>query len=212
MRMRAQRMARDAAEAGETDTQAKTNALPCSAQTKPMLQRLLRAPEQRASRRRVELHESKILPGLPTCPGKREGETTVTDEKILQALKRLRVETGSLAYLGCGREHNCGTHGCAILRQAADLIERLTARGEMMKGTSNFDKLCHQVYNADGNGRDYIGKATGVTCRLCKSPLYAYYCEERLYLVECKTCEMKALVKAENPQVAACRAFGSEVK
>lgn len=94
---------------------------------------------------------------------------------------------------------------------AANLIERLTAGCEMMKGASNFDKLCHQVYNADGNGRDYIGKATGATCRLCKSPLYAYYCEERVYLVECKTCEMKALVKAENPQVAAYRALGIEV-
>lgn len=82
----------------------------------------------------------------------------------------------------------------------------------MMKGASNFDKLCHQVYNADGNGRDYVGKATGVTCRLCKSPLYAYYCEERLYLVECKTCKIKALVMAENPQAAAYRAFGSEVE
>ena len=87
-----------------------------------------------------------------------------------------------------------------------------SAGGEMMKGASNFDKLCHQVYNADGNGRDYIGKATGVTCRLCKSPLYAYYCEERLYLVECKTCKMKALVMAENPQASAYRAFGIEVK
>lgn len=136
----------------------------------------------------------------------------MTSEEIVKALKRLRVETVSLACIGCGREHSCGTHGCAILRAAADLIERLTAGCEMMKGASNFDKLCHQVYNADGNGRDYIGKATGVTCRLCKSPLYAYYCEERLYLVECKTCEMKALVKAENPQVAAYRAFESEVK
>ena len=82
----------------------------------------------------------------------------------------------------------------------------------MMKGASNFDKLCHQVYNADGNGRDYIGKATGVTCRLCNRPLYAYYCEERLYLVECQPCKIKALVMAENPQAAAYRAIGTEVK
>ena len=136
----------------------------------------------------------------------------MTSEEIIKALRCLRVETGSLSCLGCGHEHSCNVHGCAILREAADMIERLPAGGEMMKGASNFDKLCHQVYNADGNGRDYIGKATGATCRLCKSPLYAYYCEERLYLVECKTCEMKALVKAENPQVAAYRAFGSEVK
>lgn len=57
----------------------------------------------------------------------------MTDEQILQALKRLRVETGSLACLGCGREHNCGTHGCAILRKAADLIERLSGEVEDLR-------------------------------------------------------------------------------
>ncbi len=57
----------------------------------------------------------------------------MTDEQILQVLKRLRVETGSLACIGCGREHNCGTHGCAILRQAADLIERLTAERDALR-------------------------------------------------------------------------------
>lgn len=57
----------------------------------------------------------------------------MTDEQILQALKRLRVETGSLACFGCGREHNCGTHGCAILREAADLIERLSGEVEDLR-------------------------------------------------------------------------------
>ena len=51
----------------------------------------------------------------------------MTTNYLLEALARLRVETGSLACLGCGHEHNCSTHGCAILRAAADLIERLTA-------------------------------------------------------------------------------------
>ena len=51
----------------------------------------------------------------------------MTTNDLLEALARLRVETGSLACLGCGREHNCSTHGCAILRAAADLLERLTA-------------------------------------------------------------------------------------
>ena len=39
------------------------------------------------------------------------------DEDLLAALRRLKVQTGSLACLGCGREHNCGIHGCAILRE-----------------------------------------------------------------------------------------------
>lgn len=49
-------------------------------------------------------------------------------EDILAALLRLKVETGSLACMGCGREHDCGTHGCRIMREAAELIEKLTGR------------------------------------------------------------------------------------
>lgn len=57
----------------------------------------------------------------------------MTGKELAQALRRLRVETGSLACFGCGREHNCGTHGCAILRKAADLIERLTAENAALR-------------------------------------------------------------------------------
>ena len=45
---------------------------------------------------------------------------------LLRAIRRLKVETGSLACFGCGREHNCGIRGCAILRDAIALIEELT--------------------------------------------------------------------------------------
>ena len=42
--------------------------------------------------------------------------------ELLQAMGRLKVETGSLACLGCGYEHNCSTRGCAILRAAAEAL------------------------------------------------------------------------------------------
>lgn len=45
------------------------------------------------------------------------------DKTILRALRSMKVETGSFVCLGCGHEHNCSIHGCAILRNAADLIE-----------------------------------------------------------------------------------------
>lgn len=38
-------------------------------------------------------------------------------EALLTAMRRLKVETGSLACLGCGYEHDCGAKGCAILRE-----------------------------------------------------------------------------------------------
>lgn len=49
----------------------------------------------------------------------------MTTNDLLQALARLRVETGSLACLGCGHEHNCSTHGCQILRKAAARLKYL---------------------------------------------------------------------------------------
>lgn len=48
----------------------------------------------------------------------RGGGVTMTDEELQKALKRLKVETGSLSCLGCGHEHNCSVAGCAIIREA----------------------------------------------------------------------------------------------
>ena len=42
-------------------------------------------------------------------------------------MKKLKVQTGSLACVGCGYEHNCSLHGCAILRNAAEHMEALLA-------------------------------------------------------------------------------------
>lgn len=52
----------------------------------------------------------------------------MNDDKILiEALRRLSVQTGSLVCLGCGYEHNCDIHGCAIVRAAREQLEKLTA-------------------------------------------------------------------------------------
>lgn len=40
-------------------------------------------------------------------------------QDLIRAIHRLKVETGSLACFGCGYEHSCSVHGCAILRSAA---------------------------------------------------------------------------------------------
>ena len=57
----------------------------------------------------------------------------MTTEEILDLLARLRVETGSLACLGCGHEHNCGIHGCAILREAAGRIKTIEAERDALR-------------------------------------------------------------------------------
>ncbi len=37
---------------------------------------------------------------------------------LIKALGQLKVQTGSLACLGCGYEHNCSMHGCALIQEA----------------------------------------------------------------------------------------------
>ena len=51
----------------------------------------------------------------------------MSNRKMLAALRRLKVQTGSLACLGCGYEHNCGIHGCAILRKTIAWLEQKLA-------------------------------------------------------------------------------------
>lgn len=53
----------------------------------------------------------------------------MNDKELLAALGRLKVETGSLACMGCGHEHDCGIHGCAILREMIAWLERTLAEG-----------------------------------------------------------------------------------
>ena len=44
------------------------------------------------------------------------------DTDLVNAIRRLKVETGSLACMGCGHAHNCGVSGCAIMPEAAARI------------------------------------------------------------------------------------------
>lgn len=46
----------------------------------------------------------------------------MTTEELINALRKLKVQTNSFACLGCGREQNCGVHGCAIIREAAERL------------------------------------------------------------------------------------------
>lgn len=48
----------------------------------------------------------------------------IDNYKLSARLRKMAVETGSLCCFGCGYEHNCGIHGCRILKQAAQVIEQ----------------------------------------------------------------------------------------
>lgn len=45
--------------------------------------------------------------------------------ELIAALRRMKVETGSLICFGCGHEHGCNTRGCALIREAADRLDTM---------------------------------------------------------------------------------------
>ena len=47
-----------------------------------------------------------------------------SNQEIAEKLRDMAVNTGTLNCLGCGFEHNCSVHGCAVLKQAAELISQ----------------------------------------------------------------------------------------
>ena len=73
-----------------------------------------------------------------------------------------------------------------------------------------FDKLCHRVFDGDGHGTNYLSRDIHIRCRICGFSLGVYYCEDRLFLVECEHCHKKALVKSRNPRSAAYETLGEE--
>ena len=54
--------------------------------------------------------------------------------ELIQALNRLKVQTGSLACLGCGYEHNCSTKGCRIMREAVEQLGKKRDQVLMSEG------------------------------------------------------------------------------
>ena len=67
------------------------------------------------------------------------------DQELVNALRRLKVETGSLACLGCGHEHNCGVSGCEVMREAADRIANMNTH--ILALQKEIENLRGQVHN-----------------------------------------------------------------
>lgn len=69
------------------------------------------------------------------------------NKELIDAVRRLSVETGSLACLGCGWEHNCSIHGCAILCNAAEHMEAALAN------IDHLNALLDQRDTQEGEGK-----------------------------------------------------------
>ncbi|MBD5169258.1 MAG: hypothetical protein HDT20_03940 [Oscillibacter sp.] len=50
----------------------------------------------------------------------------MTDQKLIAAMRRMALKKEPLICQGCGYEHNCSLHGCAVLRAAADRLTELS--------------------------------------------------------------------------------------
>ena len=73
---------------------------------------------------------------------------------IIAGLERMKVQTGSLVCLGCGREHNCGTRGCAIIREAAERLRELQQDRDQMLKQLRYLSDCSTCKNDEACGGD----------------------------------------------------------
>ena len=71
-------------------------------------------------------------------------------------LRSKKVETGSLLCLGCGYEHNCGIHGCAVMRAAADAMENLMTENSALHQIA--EKQAVMNVNLSNKVLGYVGK------------------------------------------------------
>ena len=79
------------------------------------------------------------------------------DEDLLAALRRLKVQTGSLACLGCVHEHDCGIHGCAVLRAAEERLRELLRPSSSASAPVGAEKQTAQdMVTAAAVLRDYL--------------------------------------------------------
>lgn len=91
------------------------------------------------------------------------------DADLIQALKRMGVQTGGLICLGCGHEAGCGVHGCAVIREAAQRLEEYHQGKEHIDRETWEKPKCYKAY-----GRNCcLGESTRIgtiaaRCLRCK--------------------------------------------
>ena len=115
--------------------------------------------------------------------------TTMDFSTTLNALRKLCVETGSLACLGCGHEHNCSAHGCAILRNAIEHIEAALSNYDSLSALSPPNEPLTQadLDSMDYDTRKMLDKQASdkgghlMKCRDCEKLEWGYDEGERVW-------------------------------
>lgn len=106
------------------------------------------------------------------------------DESV-RALRRLQVETGSLACLGCGHEHSCSTRGCAIIRKAADRMEAVQQENKVLRKEA--DKRLKQVVHLATENAALLADLK--SCLIDNCQFCAHHEAEPDCECDCLTCE-----------------------
>ena len=147
----------------------------------------------------------------------------MTTHELLQALARLRVETGSLACFGCGLEHNCSVHGCYVLREAAAQLDHFTSENRALRNASAskpakrsrdaiatylremVKELNAQREKAEAERDALLGELRKSGCTYCK---YATVCVDELSVFGQEDCDRCG--KRESCVCLTCSGYGSE--
>lgn len=67
------------------------------------------------------------------------------NEALARRLVQMSRNTGTLNCLGCGYEHSCSIHGCAVLKQAAEALEKAS---DYEKVLADFAKVVNAGFQA----------------------------------------------------------------
>lgn len=60
--------------------------------------------------------------------------------QLIHGLRQLKVQTGSLACMGCRHDDNCGINGCALIRAAIEQLEVIQGFEEWLQERATSDK------------------------------------------------------------------------
>lgn len=92
---------------------------------------------------------------------------------LVRDLRTITVETGhmSAACLGCGYEHNCSVHGCALIRSAADALEQAEADWQQIADAlaaagANERRLANQLRESEAARSDLARRLISAERRL----------------------------------------------
>lgn len=96
--------------------------------------------------------------------------------ELIKRLKQLKIQTGSIACLGCGYEHDCSIRGCRIIREAISAIESAgsskTPTFGMKTPLRKLDRYYCPICGAPAGYHEGMLFKASLRCHLCNQELF----------------------------------------